>query len=60
MTLLKRHSISRKLKTFSSGERKKIYLDYCIKQDPEYIILDNPLDHLDQESRKTIQLPYSN
>jgi molybdate transport system ATP-binding protein len=26
------------------------------KQDPEYIILDNPLDHLDQESRKTITL----
>jgi molybdate transport system ATP-binding protein len=36
----------------SSGERKKIYLDYCIKQNPEYIIVDNPLDHLDQESRK--------
>jgi hypothetical protein len=32
-------------------KEKKIYLDYCIKQDPEYII-DNPLDHLDQESRK--------
>jgi molybdate transport system ATP-binding protein len=31
-----------KIKNFSSGERKKIYLDYCIKQDPEYIILDNP------------------
>jgi hypothetical protein len=29
-----------KLKTFSSGEREKIYLDYY-KQNPEYIILDN-------------------
>jgi molybdate transport system ATP-binding protein len=55
MTLLKRHSRSQKIKNFSSGERKKIYLDYCIKQDPEYII-DNPLDHLDQESRKTITI----
>jgi molybdate transport system ATP-binding protein len=36
--------------------KEKIYLDYCIKQDPEYIILDNPLDHLDQESRKQLQL----
>jgi molybdate transport system ATP-binding protein len=60
MTLLKRHSRSQKIKNFSSGERKKIYLDYCIKQDPEYIILDNPLDHLDQESRKQLQLLYSN
>jgi molybdate transport system ATP-binding protein len=45
---------SRKLRTFSSGERKKIYLDYCINQGTEYIIVDNPLDHLDQESRKKI------
>jgi molybdate transport system ATP-binding protein len=35
-------------------KERKIYLDYCIKQDPEYIILDNPLDHLDQESRKQL------
>jgi molybdate transport system ATP-binding protein len=47
---------SRKLSTFSSGERKKIYLAYCIKQNPEYIIVDNPLDHLDQESRKIITI----
>jgi ABC-type Mn2+/Zn2+ transport system ATPase subunit len=40
-----------RLRTFSSGERKKIYLN-CIKQNPEYIIVDNPLDHLDQNLEK--------
>lgn len=47
---------SRKLRTFSSGERKKIFLNYCINQEPDYIIVDNPLDHLDQNSRDEITL----
>jgi molybdate transport system ATP-binding protein len=34
--------------------KEKIYLLY--KQNPEYIIVDNPLDHLDQESRKIITI----
>jgi molybdate transport system ATP-binding protein len=37
-------------------KKKKIYLDYCIKQNPEYIIVDNPLDHLDQNLEKNNQL----
>ncbi|WP_264563704.1 ATP-binding cassette domain-containing protein [Flavobacterium sp. N3904] len=41
----------RNLRTFSSGERKKEFLIYCLKQKPDYIILDNPLDHLDHASR---------
>jgi molybdate transport system ATP-binding protein len=41
----------RNLRTFSSGERKKEFLKYCLKQNPDYIILDNPMDHLDQASR---------
>ncbi|OCB71136.1 ATP-binding cassette domain-containing protein [Flavobacterium crassostreae] len=45
---------NRKLQTYSSGERKKVFLNYCIHQQPEYLILDNPLDHLDQKSRQTI------
>jgi molybdate transport system ATP-binding protein len=45
---------TRKLRSFSSGERKKIFLKYCIKQQPDFIILDNPLDHLDINSRKLI------
>jgi molybdate transport system ATP-binding protein len=46
---------SRKLRTFHLVKEKN-FLDYCIKQEPEYIIVDNPLDHLDQESRKTITI----
>ncbi len=45
---------SRKLRTFSAGEQKKEFLKYCLNQNPDYIILDNPFDHLDQASRKTL------
>ncbi|TDW52211.1 molybdate transport system ATP-binding protein [Flavobacterium sp. 270] len=41
----------RQLRTFSSGERKKEFLKYCINQKPDFIIFDNPFDHLDQASR---------
>ncbi|QKJ64344.1 ATP-binding cassette domain-containing protein [Flavobacterium sp. M31R6] len=41
----------RNLRTFSSGERKKEFLKYCLKKNPDFIILDNPMDHLDQASR---------
>lgn len=42
---------NRQLRTFSSGERKKEFLRYCIDQKPDFIIFDNPFDHLDQPSR---------
>lgn len=42
---------SRKLRTLSSGEQKTAYLHYCLEQNPEYILFDNPLDHLDQNAR---------
>jgi molybdate transport system ATP-binding protein len=45
---------NRKLRTFSAGEQKKEFLKYCLDQNPDYIILDNPFDHLDQVSRKTL------
>jgi molybdate transport system ATP-binding protein len=48
---------NRKLRTFSSGEQKKEFLRYCVNQNPDYIIFDNPFDHLDQSSR--IQLAHS-
>ncbi len=41
----------RNLRTFSSGERKKEFIKYCLRQNPDYIILDNPMDHLDIASR---------
>ncbi|WET03453.1 ATP-binding cassette domain-containing protein [Flavobacterium sp. YJ01] len=44
-------SSNRQLRTFSSGERKKEFLKYCIDQKPDFIIFDNPFDHLDQASR---------
>jgi molybdate transport system ATP-binding protein len=44
----------RQLRTFSSGERKKEFLKYCINQNPDFIIFDNPFDHLDQASRVTL------
>ncbi|MCW2118859.1 ATP-binding cassette domain-containing protein [Flavobacterium sp. 7A] len=46
----------RQLRTFSSGERKKAFLKYCISQNPDFIILDNPMDHLDHNSRKELVL----
>ena len=42
---------NRKLRHFSAGEQKKEFLKYCLGQNPDYIILDNPFDHLDQASR---------
>lgn len=47
-------ALNRKLRTFSAGEQKKEFLKYCLNQNPNYIILDNPFDHLDQASRKTL------
>ena len=46
---------NRKLSSLSSGERKKAFLIYCLKQKPDYLIIDNPLDHLDHESRKSLK-----
>lgn len=43
-----------KLRTFSSGEQKKEFLQYCLNQQPDYIIFDNPFDHLDQVSRTVL------
>lgn len=37
------------LKTKSSGERKKLLLDYLLEKSPKFLILDNPFDFLDQE-----------
>ncbi len=47
---------NRKLNTFSSGERKKEFLKYCLNHKPDYLIIDNPMDHLDQDSRKSLKI----
>jgi molybdate transport system ATP-binding protein len=46
--------LNRKLRSFSAGEQKKEFLKYCLKQNPDFIILDNPFDHLDQDSRQKL------
>ena len=46
---------NRKLSSLSSGERKKAFLKYCLNQKPDYLIIDNPLDHLDQNSRESLK-----
>ena len=37
------------LKSKSSGERKKLLLDYLLQQNADFLILDNPFDALDVE-----------
>lgn len=36
------------LKTRSTGERKKALLNFLLKQDPDFIVLDDPFDNLDR------------
>jgi molybdate transport system ATP-binding protein len=55
-TIIVAEENNRKLQTFSSGEKKKIFLEYCRNQNPDYLILDNALDHLDTQSRVAIWL----
>ncbi|MGB3775361.1 MAG: ATP-binding cassette domain-containing protein [Leeuwenhoekiella sp.] len=43
----------RKLITYSSGEKKKLFIKHILNKNPDFIILDNPLDHLDMQSRNT-------
>jgi molybdate transport system ATP-binding protein len=53
-TIIVSTETNRKLQTFSSGEKKKVFLNYCNHQKLDYLILDNPLDHLDTLSRISI------
>jgi len=50
------------LETMSSGEQKRALLNYLLNESPDYIILDNPFDNLDnafQEELKSILHHYS-
>lgn len=44
----------RMIRTFSSGEQKRIVLEYLLSKQPAYIILDNPFDNLDLEHQKKL------
>ena len=48
--LLTSHT-SQNLQSFSSGERKKALFNYLLESNPDYLILDNPLDNLDKDSQ---------
>ncbi|MBT8263752.1 MAG: ATP-binding cassette domain-containing protein [Muriicola sp.] len=45
---------SQSLQSMSSGERKKALLSYLIASKPDYLILDNPFDNLDTNSKKAL------
>lgn len=42
---------NRKLRNFSAGERRKLFLKYCLNQQPDFIIFDSIFDHLDRNSQ---------
>jgi molybdate transport system ATP-binding protein len=48
-------STSQSLLSMSSGERKKALLNYLLETKPDFIILDNPFDNLDQDSQKQLK-----
>ncbi|MDT0649746.1 ATP-binding cassette domain-containing protein [Autumnicola edwardsiae] len=49
-------SEGRSLRTFSSGEKRKVLLNFLLKQNPEFLILDSPFDNLDKESVADLKL----
>lgn len=43
------------LQSFSSGERKKALFRYLMQSYPDFLILDNPFDHLDRQTQKDLK-----
>ncbi|WP_373057166.1 ATP-binding cassette domain-containing protein [Zunongwangia sp. H14] len=46
----------RSLRTFSSGEKRKALLNYLLKQNPDYLILDSIFDTLDRQSVEDLKI----
>ncbi|MFD1293962.1 ATP-binding cassette domain-containing protein [Lutibacter holmesii] len=46
----------RSITTYSSGEQKKALLSYLLSKNPDFLILDNPFDLLDQAFQKELLL----
>tara|TARA_R110002020_G_scaffold199908_3_gene401892 strand:+ start:24 stop:1262 length:1239 start_codon:yes stop_codon:yes gene_type:complete len=44
----------RSLRSYSSGEQKKVLLDYLLSQNPDFLVVDDPFDSLDIASVKMI------
>lgn len=53
-------STPQSLQSMSSGERKKVLLNYLLETKPDFLILDNPFDNLDQDSQKQIKRVLAN
>lgn len=45
-----------RLQTMSSGERKKALLNYLLGTKPDFLVLDNPFDNLDNDFQATLRL----
>ena len=48
-------SLNRSLKSMSSGEQKKVFLQYLLAQKFDFMILDNPFDNLDIATRESLK-----
>jgi molybdate transport system ATP-binding protein len=48
-------STSQSLQSMSSGERKKALLNYLLETKPGFLLLDNPFDNLDRESKSHLK-----
>lgn len=53
--IIAKHS-QQSLQSMSSGEQKKALLNYLLKIEPDYIILDNPFDNLDIDSQEKLAI----
>jgi len=47
-------NISQSLKSMSSGEQRKLVLEYLLGTKPDFLILDNPFDNLDLKSKENL------
>lgn len=52
--IISKHS-QQTLQSMSSGEQKKALLNYLLKNNADYILLDNPFDNLDTDSQEKLK-----
>lgn len=48
-------NLNRSIRTLSSGEQKKALLEYLLKDNPQFLMIDNPFDALDVESVRVLK-----
>lgn len=58
--IIKLLNLDRLWRTASGGERKKTLLARCLLQEPELLLMDEPFNHLDQNSREVFMSDLSN